>query len=266
MDLLQLLFPDHDPQQLQIELDSGSTIEEIIDQLLLDTNYDLGCWQELQTLKLLFPNKQESILYDLLLMHGMEETIKLMTRDSKPNIILLPKSLTIDGNNYNEPLKIEQLLLVFPMFDENGIAAALAKSGGDVDGAAMLLAKWATEFTQNPREKFDADLQTLLDMFPNISITALERYLQKHGSVEKVVELYCCDVGEKLDWKRVDYKQQKVVPVIEFRVESQSGTSIDVGVLSKNVDKDPMRLRQEANELLQVCSLFDLIEEKCSFS
>ena len=257
MELLEMMFPEVDRVELHGLVDQGMTINEIIDQIeALEKSESCQIWDDLQTLVQMFPKKDESILYDKLLLHGMDDAVTILHQESKismgPSLILLPKDLTAGSKNQPQS-KIDQLLQIFPMFDYTGAQAALSKTS-NLEEACILLSYWSEKYTSNPREMHDSDLQTLMDIFPDRSIIVLDKILTTKGSLENAIQFLCADVDKRqfVDYSLIAKVTQPKLPIIKFTVEKSSNNPNVRNLAqdnSQSISDDPYLLRREARDL-----------------
>ena len=264
MELLEMMFPEVDKLELHGMLDQGMTINQIIDQIVgMKKSETCQIWDDLQTLVQMFPKKDESILYDKLLLYGMDDAVAILHQESKismvPSQILLPKDLTAGSKNQPQS-KIDHLLQIFPMFDYTGAQAALSKTS-NLEEACLLLSYWAEKYTSNPREMHDSDLQTLVDIFPDRSIIVLDKILTTKGSLENAIQFLCADVDKRqfVDYSLIAKGTQPKPPIIKFTVEKSNDNSNIRNLAqdaSQSISDDPYVLRREAHEL-QLVPIYD---------
>ncbi|KAJ2996403.1 hypothetical protein HDV02_006552 [Globomyces sp. JEL0801] len=264
---LQSLFPNINSDTL-LELLQTNDIQSTVTLLLNDDNE----FQDLNTLKSMFPDTDELVLYESWLNYDdIESSINylinynskvadLETTNSKS--IILPKQK--HQNQVKITIQDEQILTqlteIFPKFNPDSILDVYIKNSKVFDQTVVELSNYADVDQINSRDIFNNQITQLKEMFPNIHTTKLVHYLNNHKTVEETIETLFQLNDSTNQWNGTlnikDVPKKNTTPEIGFHFDSKRESNITISnqvdiAQDKKHQDDPLYFRRIANDFMR---------------
>jgi hypothetical protein len=186
---VESLFPHLDKNWIKEKLQSCA-LDEIVAVILNQEDEDDPEWQDLTTLRNMFPDHSEDKIYEIYMETGMQGTVDYFMTASVDQVqrVVLPKQFTNSHQNQDRAT-IEFLHSMFPMFDKFDIECVLTFFGSDVDETISTLSQFSTMTKNDPREKLRMEIESLQSMFPAISRRKLQQFWTRFGLVGAIDRL-----------------------------------------------------------------------------
>jgi hypothetical protein len=178
---LESLFPQLDSAVIQEKLRNGN-LDEAVAEILNDEEMDDPEWQDLVTLREMFPDHSEDKIYEIYMETGMQGAVEffMSTVEDQVHRVVLPKQYT-SKHSKQDPGTVEFLHSMFPLFEKLDIERVLTYLESDVDETVSTLSKFSAISLVDPREKLRMELESLQAMFPSISRRKLQQLWTRFG-------------------------------------------------------------------------------------
>lgn len=260
LDFLLALFPNISTSVIQETLKNNSL--EISVSILLDGEFEDD---ELMKLQNMFPTVDElSIRYYLDNSTSIDQAVeKILNRNENdkttPEIerIILPRSkdnhhqssVYFSASNTKKLSNLQALNQMFPLIDKSQIISVYDNCRGDLNQTALLLTDLMPQV--NARDKFNENLTTLKELFPNEIEIGLISKLNRLKNVDAVIEeMLSSNVSSSRKICLTSKEQIKIPFTFHHAKERHEIVSSEKPKTFGIITEDSEKLRESANELM----------------